>query len=943
MSAAGEGTSGHIAAELHRNGVSDVDDSTLTRAMYSTDASLYRVVPSAVVRPHNADEVLAVLDACRRTGTPLTSRGGGTSIAGNAVGSGVVMDFSKHFNRVLDVDEQARTARVQPGIVHAALQRTLAGTGLRYGPDPSTHSRCTIGGMIANNACGNRALSFGRAADNVTGLRLATPGGERLDLGPGSHSETLESLREVVANGLATIRTEFGQFGRQVSGYSMEHLLPENGFDVTSFMAGTEGTLAVMLEATVDLVPEDPHRQLVVLGYSSMAEAADASSTVLGHRPITCEGIGRPIVNVFANTGKPIPDLPRGDGFLFVELAGDDPGEIASRARELIADSIADSGALDHRHVTDPGEQSALWRIREEGAGLAARAFDRPCLSGWEDAAVPPDRLGEYLREFESLMDAYHLRGAPYGHFGDGCVHVRIDFPIDEPDGTKEFRSFLTEAAELVAGHGGSMSGEHGDGRARSELLPAMYSSQALELFAGVKNVFDPGNLLNPGVLVDPAPFDADLRGSGRSHGLDARDTGLRLLDDAGGLGTAVHRCTGIGKCRADNTAGGGVMCPSYLATGEEKDSTRGRARVLQEMIDGRLVDDGFASEQVHEALDLCLSCKGCLSDCPTGVDMASYKAIMLNETYRGRVRPRSHYILGRLPLWAKLTAPVARLANLAMRVPGLKHLARWIAGVDQRRSLPQFAAKRFGKLERASGERARNNRQPVLLWVDSFTEYFSTGPGIAMIEVLESAGYAVQTLSKPQCCGLTWITTGQLDYARKLVRSTIEALHPYAAAGVPIVGIEPSCTAVLRSDAAELLDDPRVEQVAESVMTLAELLNSTSGWQPPDLSGANIIVQPHCHHHAVMGFETDLALLTDTGASITRLGGCCGLAGNFGVERGHYDVSVKVAEHELLPAVDAMPPDALLLADGFSCRTQLQDLAHTDAQTLAELLCPGP
>lgn len=932
-----------IAAELRRNGVDDADDSVLARSLYSTDASLYRVIPQAVVRPRDTSEVMAVIDTCRQAGIPLTTRGAGTSIAGNAVGEGVVMDLSKHLNRIIDIDTEARQATVQPGIVHAALQRRLAGSGLRFGPDPSTHTRCTIGGMIGNNACGNRALSYGRAADTIAGLKLATIGGERLDLGRGAESKpaTLDRLDGLVRADLETIRTEFGTFGRQVSGYSMEHLLPENRFDAAAFIAGTEGTLGVILEATVDLVADEPQRQLVVLGYASMAEAADAVNAVLEFSPITCEGISRRIADVFGTTGKPVPELPRGEGFLFVELAGDDAGEIDHRAGQL----IAASGALGHRHVSEPVEQAALWRIREEGAGLAARAFDRPCLSGWEDAAVPPARLGEYMREFEALMDAHQLHGAPYGHFGDGCVHVRIDFPMDEPDGTAGFRRFLTEAADLVAGFGGSMSGEHGDGRARSELLPAMYSPQALKLFAGVKDVFDPDNLLNPGVLVDPAPFDADLRGSGHDwiRRMDSGRTGLRLADDPGGLGTAVHRCTGVGKCRADNTASGGVMCPSYLATGDEKDSTRGRARVLQEMIDGRLVDGGFASPQVHEALDLCLSCKGCLSDCPTGVDMASYKAIVLDETYRGKLRPRAHYILGRLPFWARLASPFARLANAVMRVPGIVHIARWLAGVDQRRSLPAFAPTRFGRLTagRTTVAPAGDNR--VLLWVDSFTEYFSTGPGMAMIQVLESAGYTVETLAKPQCCGLTWITTGQLDHARTLVRSTVEALYPYAEAGVPIIGVEPSCTAVMRSDATELLDDPRAESVAGAVTTLAELLERTPNWQAPDLSGTNIVVQPHCHHHAVMGFEADASLLQRTGAGITRLGGCCGLAGNFGVEKGHYDVSVKVAEHDLLPAVQSMPPGSIVLADGFSCRTQLDDLAGTDAVSLAELLAAPP
>jgi FAD/FMN-containing dehydrogenase/Fe-S oxidoreductase len=931
------GAAGDIAADLRRAGVVDVDDSTLTRALYSTDASLYRVVPQVVVRPRDADELIAVVAVAHTTGVPLTMRGAGTSIAGNAIGAGIVVDVARHLHRIHEVDVESRTARVDPGVVQQSLQRRLAGTGLRYGPDPSTHTRCTIGGMIGNNACGSRALGYGRAADNVAGLDIVTAAGERLLLGAGpAASPTLDRLREVVGSGLATIRTEFGTFGRQVSGYSLEHLLPENGFDVAAFLAGSEGTLAVMLGATVDLVDDAAVRHLVVLGYPTMADAADAVPAVLPFTPVACEGLGSRIVDVYRRVhgDGAVPELPPGGGLLYVELAGDDAAALASAAHQM----VTAAEALGHRHVTMQAEQAVLWRIREEGAGLASRALDRPALAGWEDAAVPPDRLGAYLREFESLMTEHDVHGVPFGHFGDGCVHVRIDFPLDGQGGRSVFRAFLEDAADLVARHGGSLSGEHGDGRARSELLPRMYSPAAIGLFAQVKDAFDPQNVLNPGVLVAPAAVDADLRGSGR--GGVRSPLGLRLLHDDGDLGAAVHRCTGVGKCVAGPGATG-VMCPSYQATRDEKDSTRGRARVLQEMVDGRLVTGGFGDADVHRALDLCLSCKGCLGDCPTGIDMATYKSEVLYQTFRGRLRPRSHYVLGRLPFWARVLAPVARIANAGLRVPGLKHVARWVAGVDQRRSLPAFATTRFSGQARPSTTDA--SHPPVLLWADSFTEYFSTAGGRAAVRVLESAGYHVEVLEKPACCGLTWITTGQLDQARDLVARAIEQLHPYVAAGVPVVGLEPSCLSVLRSDAVELIDDPRAREVAAGILTLAELLERTEGWQATDLAGTEVVVQPHCHQASVLGFEADLAVLARTGATVRRLSGCCGLAGNFGVERGHYDVSVAVAELQLLPAVRAAGPDTVFLADGFSCRTQLADLAEVQGMHLAQLLSPEP
>ncbi|HET6626033.1 MAG TPA: FAD-linked oxidase C-terminal domain-containing protein [Nocardioidaceae bacterium] len=926
-----------LADALRRSGVSDVDDSGLTKAMYSSDASLYRVVPAAVARPRHVDELLAVVAVARERGVPVTMRGAGTSIAGNAVGKGIVVDTAKYLNRVLAVEPETRTAVVEPGVVHATLQRAAAAHGLRFGPDPSTHTRCTIGGMIGNNACGSRALGYGRTVDNVERLDVVTGTGQRLVVGAGLTGTTSlhKGLDALVQAHLGTVRTEFGRFGRQVSGYGLEHLLPENGRRVDRFLVGSEGTLSVVLGATVRLVEDAPHRALAVLGYPSVAEAADAVPGLLHHPLVACEGLDSRIVDVVRSRRGPgaVPVLPRGAGWLFAEVTGDTRAEAESRAAAV----AADAAALDHRVVADVGEMRTLWRIREDGAGLAARSLDRPALSGWEDAAVPPDRLGGYLRDFDDLLHASGYDGVPYGHFGDGCVHVRIDFGLDSVRGRRGFRGFLEQAATLVASYGGTLSGEHGDGRARSELLPRMYSAEALTLFAGAKALFDPDNVLNPGVLVAPRPFDADLR---LAAPLRQPPTTLRLVHDGGSLAGAVHRCTGVGKCLADNTGEGGVMCPSYVATRNEKDSTRGRARVLQEMLNGQVVRDGWRSEEVHEALDLCLSCKGCARDCPTGVDMATYKAEALHQRYRRRLRPRSHYALGRLPRWARLAQPLAPVANRALRRPALQRLARSLAGVDHRRGLPELAPVGFRRWSRGRSTPAGTDlsEYDVVLWADSFTEHFAVSTGRAAVELLEAAGLRVGVVGAQACCGLTWISTGQLTAARRILSRTLDVLHPYVSAGVPVVGLEPSCLATLRSDAAELTGDPRAGEVAAGVLTLTELLDTLPGWTPPDLSGTEIVVQPHCHHVAVLGWEADARLLERTGARVTRVGGCCGLAGNFGVERGHYEVSVAVAEHALLPAVRAAGRESVVLADGFSCRTQLDDLAGVRAVHLAEL-----
>lgn len=918
-----------LARRLTAAGIGDVRADATTRAVYCSDASLYRVSPLVVAAPRSAHDVMAALAVCRTEGVPLTARGAGTSIAGNAVGAGVVLDFSRYMNRVLAVDPDAGTATVQPGVVQEALQRAAAPYGLRFGPDPSSSSRCTLGGMIGNNACGTRSLGYGRTSDNVVSLRALTGTGE-----PPDDEAVLDGLRQVSLAALATIRTEFGRFGRQVSGYALENLLPEKGFDVTRFLVGSEGTLAVVTEATVRLVAEPAHRVLVVLGYPDIAAAGDATPQVLTHGPVACEGIDSRIVEVVRERHGPqaVPPLPRGAAWLFVDLAGDDADDTIGRASSV----GSDCAALEALVVTDPAAASALWRIRADGAGLSGRSpAGLPAHAGWEDAAVPPAALGDYLRDFDALMSEFGFTGLPYGHFGDGCLHIRIDFPLHSPGGAIVFREFLCSAAGLVAGYGGSLSGEHGDGRARGELLPTMYSADAVLLFGAVKSIFDPDNILNPGVIVDPRPLDADLRRPVAR--VWRRDLALAYKGDDGDFTQAVHRCTGIGKCRADNTASGGVMCPSYLATREEKDSTRGRARVLQEMVNGTVVSAGWRSPQVHEALELCLSCKGCLSDCPTGIDMASYKAEVLYQSYRGRVRPASHYTLGRLPRWAALAARMPRVVNFGMGIRGVGPAALAVAGVDARRTVPAFAPKIFRSWF-ATDHRASTAGDPVVLFVDTFTNYFAPEVGVAMVRVLEAAGYAPQLTARQQCCGLTWISTGQLDSARKILGRTTAVLSEFAAVGVPIVGIEPSCTAVLRFDTLELLGSAAAADVSANTRTIAELL-AGRGWRPPALDGKTIVAQPHCHHHAVMGWAADERLLTDAGAIVQRLGGCCGLAGNFGVEKGHYEVSVLVADQQLRPAVAAAAPDTAILADGFSCRMQLADLTDRRGQHLAQLL----
>ncbi|WGT46370.1 FAD-binding and (Fe-S)-binding domain-containing protein [Tessaracoccus lacteus] len=902
-----------------------IDTSTLTRALYSSDASLYRVAPQAVARPRTSDELVAVVRAALEIGMPITARGAGTSCAGNAVGPGLVIDVARHLTTIHSIDETSRTAVIDPGVVQEQLQVAARSFGLRLGPDPSTSTRCTVGGMIGNNACGPRALGYGRMADNVVSLDIITGTGELVTLG----TDDLPELRNLVASNLGLIRTEFGTFSRQVSGYSLEHLLPENRFNVPRFFSGTEGTLGVIVRATVRLVADAPERLMVALGYPTMPDAGDDISRLLQFSPTACEGLDRRIVDVVVAKNGPdsVGVLPAGDGWMFLELVGDDAAEVRSRADALLAHAAATEGWI----VDDPVRAAELWKIRADGAGLAGVSLDRPAYGGWEDAAVPPQHLGTYLREFDALLTRHGLQGLPYGHFGDGCVHCRIDFPLTADGGAEGYKAFVEEAAQLVARFGGSMSGEHGDGRARSALLPHMYTPEAIELFGQVKRIFDPEGLLNPGVLVDPAPVEADLRMVAVSRS-PLSSTDAEFVE-------AVHQCSGVGKCLANSTAGGGVMCPSFQATRDEKDSTRGRARALQEMVNGSLISQGWRSPEVAAALDLCLSCKGCARDCPTGIDMAAYKARVTHERLKGRLRPRNHYALGWLPRWGRLITAIpgiGPLINAVGKAPVLGAALKFGAGVDGRRQIPRFASR---TARSQLGEIPVGSKGRVLIWVDSFSDCFESTSFAAMVKVLVGLGYEPEVLNETACCGLTWISTGQLDGARRQLANAAKVLAPYVAQGVPIVGVEPSCTAVWRSDAPELLpDDANVAALNGKVLTLAEFLATDEDFVAPDLSGHTIVAQPHCHHASVIGWNVDRQLLEATGATLIVVGGCCGLAGNFGVERGHHEVSVKVFEHDLGPAIEANP-DAIVLADGFSCQTQLTSLAGRASMSLSELL----
>ncbi|MEV7890140.1 FAD-binding and (Fe-S)-binding domain-containing protein [Streptomyces sp. NPDC002817] len=934
-----------LEAALREAVQGDVRFDVTSRALTTMDASNYRRVPLGVVAPRHADDVAAVLAVCREHAVPVVARGGGTSIAGQATGAGVVLDFTRHMNRLLSLDPLTRTAVVQPGLVLDRLQEAAAPHGLRFGPDPSTHSRCTLGGMIGNNSCGSHSVAWGTTADSVRELDVVTARGRRSRLGQG-WAGAPEGLRELVEGDLARLRTGFPELPRRISGYALDALLPERDADVARSFCGSEGTLGILTEAVVRLVESPRARALAVLGYPDEGAAAEAAAGLLPHGPLTVEGMAADLVPAAVA-------LPRGGAWLFVETGGDTQAEARARAETIVR--AAD--VMDAVVVTDPAGQRALWRIREDASGTATRMPDgSEAWPGWEDCAVPPARLGAYLRDFRGLLGEHGLRGTPYGHFGDGCIHVRIDFDLLTDAGVGRFRRFSEELADLVAAHGGSLSGEHGDGQARAELLPRMYGAELVGLFERAKGVWDPDGLLNPGMLVRPAPLDSNLRFSVLPR--EPVDVAFGYPADGGDFSSAVRRCVGVAKCRTTSAPGSSVMCPSFRATGEEEHSTRGRARLLHEMLAGELVTDGWRSEEVRDALDLCLSCKGCRSDCPVGVDMATYKAEFLHHHYEGRRRPAAHYAMGWLPVWLRAVAltRAARVVNGLAAVRPLAAVAKRLGGLAPERDIPRVATSTFS---RSFGPRGDGPRGRVVLWPDTFTEHLSPEVGRAAVRVLAAAG--IGTVLPPTlrtasegfhpfaarrgrvCCGLTYVSTGQLDRARTVLRRTLDLMAPVLETDLLVVVLEPSCAAALRTDLPELLhDDERAARLASRVVTFAEALERLApDWRPPRVDRP-VVGQTHCHQHAVLGDAAERRLREAAGLTGEPAGGCCGLAGNFGFEKGHFEVSRACAEEQLLPAVRGAADGTVVLADGFSCRTQLEQLAGVRGRHLAEVLAEG-
>ncbi len=950
-----------LARQLQSRISGEVRFDTGARAAYSADASNYRQVPIGVVIPRSIEDIAATLDICREHGVPILPRGGGTSQNGQCVNIAVVIDTSKYLNRVLEIDAAASTARVEPGTVCDTLRDAAELHGLTFGPDPATHSRCTLGGMIGNNSCGAHSVMAGKTVDNVETLDIITYDGLRLTVGPTSEDELVRIIRSGGRRGeiygrlrdlrdkyADLIRARFPKIKRRVSGYNLDQLLPENGFNVARALVGSEGTCVVTLQAKTRLVHSPRSRVILVLGFPDIYQAGDAVPDILPFKPIATEGLDERIIGGLRERGlrgEDIALLPAGNAWIMIEFGAETVDEASAQAQALI-DHYA--GMLDgvlkpsSWLITDSAMCERIWTIRETAASATALTIhaDQPDpVVGWEDAAVDPLRLGDYLREFQTLVDRHGYQTSLYGHFGDGCIHARITFDTRSAEGIQVWRSFLRAAAELVVKYGGSLSGEHGDGQAKAEFLPIMYGEELMQAFREFKAIWDPHNRMNPGKVIDPYRADENLKYGPDYHPVRPATQFSFISREGKGFNRAVERCVGMGKCRAH---AGGVMCPSYRATREERFSTRGRARLLAEMLRGEIIHDGWRNEEVREALDLCLACKGCKSDCPTHTDMASYKAEFLHHHYLGRLRPVQAYSMGLVQRWARLASLAPRLVNLLTHTPGLSALLKFAGGMAQQREIPKFARRSFRKwfLRRRVAAKTAGPRGRVILWADTFNNHFQPGSAAAAVEVLEALGYTVTVPQKQLCCGRPLYDFGMLDSARNHLKEILHALQDDIRAGVPIIGLEPACLSVFRDELLNFFpDDVLAQRLSRQSHLFSDFLMNIKDWDAPQLGG-EALVHGHCHQKSVFGMAAEMALLKRLGIRARTVeSGCCGMAGAFGFNARHYAVSVKAGEAALLPAVRAADEHTMIVASGYSCREQIAQLTDRDALHVAEVV----
>lgn len=907
------------------------------RAMYAVDASNYRRVPLGIVIPRNEEDILQTLKFCREKGVPVLSRGGGTSLAGQTCNEAVILDTSKYMNRILEIDAENQVAWVEPGVVLDELNEAVRPYGLIVGPDPATHSQCTIGGMVGNNACGIHAEMSGRMEFNVVGMEVVTYRGTRLKLGStdpaqlakiirseGEEAEIYKKLKSLIDHYKFHVKTSVPDIPRRVSGFNLEALLPERGFDVAQALVGTEGTCVVMLKIGVKLLKRPRQRSLVVLGYEQVERAGDHIPEIREYGPIGLEGIDEELIRYIKEKKihqQALEELPKGHSWLVVEFGGDSLEEAQHKA-ESLAERFEEYGATSVDLFLKPEDQEKIWNLRE--AALAATAHvpsEKETWPGWEDAAVPPENVGNYLRAFKKLMKKYNYAASLYGHFGQGCIHCRINFELKTQEGVENYRKFVQEAAELVTRYGGSLSGEHGDGQARGELLSVMYPEALMQSFVQFKKIWDPDWKMNPGKILKPDKITENLR-IGTTYNPPHFKTRFAFQQDEGSLAKASLRCVGVGKCRKTAT---GIMCPSYMVTRDEKHSTRGRAHLFYEMLKGDPMKGGWSAEGLKDALDLCYACKACKSECPVNVDMATYKAEFLYHYYKKKLRPRTAYVMGLIFYWLRIGEWVPRLANFVTQTPGLRRLAKAIGGIAPARRIPKIALRSF---KRGTKKFKSSNEQgeKVLLWADTFNNSFYPEILKSALNVLERQGFQVEIAPHGLCCGRPLYDFGFLDLAEKKLRQCVEALREDIRQGVPIVGLEPSCVAVFRDELMEMLpEDMDALRLSRQFYTLGEFLKKKGMDLQALEKGQKVMYHPHCHHESIMGTDSDIEVMKNAGLQVQKLdAGCCGMAGAFGFEKKHYEYSKKSAERKLIGDIRQADSHTHIVADGFSCREQI-------------------
>ncbi|HEY3932735.1 MAG TPA: FAD-linked oxidase C-terminal domain-containing protein [Verrucomicrobiae bacterium] len=923
-----------------------------SRALYATDSSNYRQIPIGVVVPKTIDDVVQTISVCREFSAPFLSRGGGTSLAGQCCNVAVVMDFSKYLSKILELNPQEKFARIEPGIVLDDLRAEAEKNHLTFGPDPSTHNHCTLGGMIGNNSCGVHSVMAGKTVENIEELEILTYDGLRMRVGKTSDAElekiiseggrrgeiysAMKNLRDKYAD---LIRKKYPKIPRRVSGYNLDQLLPENGFHVARALVGSEGTCMTVLEAKTRLVHSPIHRCVVALGYPDVYSAGDHVMEVLAHKPLGLEGLDDVLARNMKKLKTHAEDLklmPEGKGWLIAEFGGDTREEADANARKLMEELKKNPNAPTMKLYDDPDEEKKIWEVREAGLGATARVPDEPVTwEGWEDSAVPPEKVGTYLRLLRALFKKYDYGCSLYGHFGDGCIHTRIDFGLKTKDGIEKYKKFVYEAAEMVVSFGGSISGEHGDGQSKADLLPIMFGEELIEAFREFKKIWDPLNKMNPGKVVNAFHQDQNLRLGTDYHPWNP-ETKYFYAEDSGNFAESTLRCVGVGKCRRGE---GGTMCPSYMVTREEKHSTRGRAHMLFEMLQGEVIHDGWKSEEVKDSLNLCLACKGCQSDCPMHVDMATYKAEFLSHYYEGKLRPRHAYSMGLIHIWARFASLMPGLVNFVGNAPVIKNVVKWLGGISQKRKMPQFALQTF-RAWWAKREAVNQSKPPVVLWVDTFNNHFHPEILQAAVLVLEASGHKIILPEQKLCCGRPLYDFGMLDHAKKMLADILVSMRKEIRADIPVVGLEPSCVSVFRDELKRFFPyDEDALRLSKNAMTISEFLVEHSQFEFPKLN-RKALVHGHCHDKAVMKMKCEAELYKNIGLEFEVLdSGCCGMAGSFGFESEHFEISEKVGERILLPRVRETPQENFVIAEGFSCREQIEQLANRRALHTAEVL----